>query len=115
MMKRFLNKLRRFKISKIANSSYKYELNDSTTPPDENELFIGQTDITDDETEVGLFVHKIIEEESYIFSVSYDDFSYDFLNKENNRLNKAYEKLTENIDDLENIPTIPDETNGGDE
>jgi hypothetical protein len=114
MMKRFLNKLRRFKISKIANSSYKYELNDSTTPPDENELFIGE-DIDNNNTEVGLFVHKIIEEESYIFSVSYDDFSYDFLDKENKSLNDAYNALLNDINAFNAIPDIPDETNGGDE
>jgi hypothetical protein len=53
--------------------------------------------------------------EPQLFSVSYDDFSYDFLDRENDRLNKAYNNLVTKITELENIPTIPDETNGGDE
>jgi hypothetical protein len=52
-MKRFLNKLRRFEVLEIVDSSYKYKLNDSITP-DENELFIGKIS----EVNKGLFVYK---------------------------------------------------------
>jgi hypothetical protein len=125
MMKRFLNKLRRFEVLEITDSSYKYKLNDSITP-DENELFIGKIS----EENKGLFVYKTkvakyieaednwVEEalpEPQIFSVSYDDFSYDFLDKENKSLNDAYNALLNDINVFNAIPDIPDETNGGDE
>ena len=101
-MKRFLNKVKTYEIKLVTGKSYRYELND----PDilvQNELFIGEIG----GAKKGLFVYK----SGQIYSVSHDDFSYDFLNDENERLNNAYSAVE---DDLENIfeatiPLMPDE------
>jgi hypothetical protein len=106
-MKRFLNKVRRFEVLEVTGAPYRYELNDINIP-EENELFIGETT----GTEKGLFVYKTVDSQGQIFSVSHDDFSYNFLQDENARLNDAYTALTANITALANIPTMPDEDGG---
>lgn len=127
-MKRFLNKVRRFEVSQITDAPYRYEL-DSFTPINtedtesinEDELFIGEAN----GDEKGLFVYKTknengdsfidesnIEVPYRIFSLSYDDFSYNFLDDENNRLNAAYSALQSNINALGTVPIMPDEDGG---
>lgn len=82
-MKRFLNKLRSFEIQ--TNGSYRYILNPGTIP-ENNELFIG----TISSSVKGLFIYK----NEHIYCLSHDDFSYNFLNEENNRLNNAFNNIT---------------------
>jgi hypothetical protein len=99
-MKRYLNKLRTFTIQLVSGKSYRYQLSSGT--PDDNELFIGKigSDVK------GLFVYKL--SENRIYCLSHDDFTYDFLNEENIRLNSAFSNL-ELLTSGEVVPTIPDE------
>jgi hypothetical protein len=83
-MKRFLNKAREFSVKLAEGKSYRYEL-DSVSTPDQNELFIGKVG----STVKGLFVYK----GTQIYCVSHDDFTYDFLSEENERLNDAFSAI----------------------
>jgi len=99
-MKRYLNKLRDFQVSLVSDNLYRYQLLSGT--PSENELFIGKIG----NVVKGLFVYK--SNHNQIFCLSHDDFSYDFLNKENGRLNTAFNNLA--FPSSETILTIPDES-----
>jgi len=95
-MKRYLNKLRSFTVSLVSGKNYRYQLSSGT--PNENELFIGEIGAT----EKGLFIYK----SGQIYNLSHDDFSYDFLNEENTRLNAAFTALNSILPST-NVPTIP--------
>jgi hypothetical protein len=99
-MKRYLNKLRTFTVSLVSGKNYRYQLSSGT--PDENELFIGFITIDNQEVKKGLFIYK----SGQIYSLSHDDFSYDFLNEENTRLNDAFSAL---VLPSTIVPIIPDE------
>jgi hypothetical protein len=100
-MKRYLNKLRTFTVLLVSGKEHRYQLSSGTPDenPDENELFIGEIGAT----EKILFIYK----SGQIYNLSYDDFSYDFLNEENTRLNTAFDDLSL---PSTTVPTIPDET-----
>ena len=98
-MKRYLNELRSFNVKLVSGKSYRYEL-DADQNPDLNEVFIGLTG----SVVKGLFIKKA----SQIYSLSHDDFSLDFLNEENARLNAAFTVLVESIP-AGLIPDMPDE------
>jgi hypothetical protein len=97
-MKRYLNRMRSFTVQLVSEKTQRYQLNDASTP-DSNELFIGKIggDVK------GVFVYK----SGQIYAVSQDDFSYDFLNAENTRLNSAFSALT--LPTSGTVPTMPDE------
>lgn len=110
-MKRFLNNLRTFTVALDTDESYRYVLNDASTP-EANELFIGSIG--------GLFIYKTVDNDGValanggqIFCLSHDDFTFDFLYDENTRLNAAYDKLinvtTGDLTNLGTVPTMPDE------
>jgi hypothetical protein len=92
-MKRYLNKLRTFTVLLVSGKEHRYQLSSGTLDenelfigPDENELFIGEIGAT----EKILFIYR----SEQIYNLSYDDFSYDFLNEENTRLNTAFDDLS---------------------
>jgi outer membrane protein assembly factor BamB len=99
-MKRYLNKLRTFTVQLVSGKSYRYQLSSGT--PDNNELFVG---ITGSDVK-GLFIYK--SSGNQIYCLSHDDFTYDFLNEENTRLNSAFSNL-ELLTPETIVPTIPDE------
>jgi hypothetical protein len=102
-MKRYLNKLRSFDVQLVSGKSFRYQLSSGT--PDDNELFIGKTG----GVVKGLFVYKL--SEGKIYCLSHDDFSYDFLNEENVRLNLAFINFSNSLSSLSSsiVPVIPDE------
>jgi hypothetical protein len=97
-MKRYLNKMRSFTVQLVSGSSKRYQLNDASTP-DSNELFLGK--IAGDVK--GIFVYK----SGQIYNVSHDDFSYDFLDDENSRMNTAFSALS--LPTSGTVPTMPNE------
>jgi hypothetical protein len=99
-MKRYLNKLRAFNIQLVSGKSKRYELASGSGTPNANELFIGNIS----NISKGLFVYK----SGQIYSLSHDDFSYDFLNEENAVLNQAYSSLVSSLP-TGTVPTMPDE------
>jgi len=103
-MKRFLNMLEDYEVTLVNEESYRYILTDTSTPS-ENEIFIGKTDILNTAVVKGLFMYVGTE----IYCLSHDDFSYDFLDDENVRLNAAYDDIVSDLGTLGTVPTMPEE------
>lgn len=121
-MKRFLNECRTFIVEQVVPDSnespdgttdfiddfekdylvdFRYRLANGNTP-EENELFLGEESNSNFK---GLFLHKSGE----IYSLSYDDFSYDFLSRESNRLNGAYIILATDINSISEVSSISED------
>lgn len=104
-MKRFLNKVREIKIKLKSGFDFKYELDETPSPSlSNNELFIGYTGTSDYK---GLFINKVINNVPQIFSLSYDDFSIDFLKDEKISIDYSLDLINNSITGT--VPTIPDE------
>jgi hypothetical protein len=98
-MKRYLNKVR--EISITLESNYKYTTTDSTLLT--NEIFIGKVG----EDRKGLFIKK----SDGIYAISFDDFSYGFLNNELSDITSKITDILESVSE-ETIPTVSDEDGG---
>jgi hypothetical protein len=97
-MKRYLNKVREIPI--IVSSGYKYAVSGTPSPAlSDNEIFIG----TVSSSPVGLFIKK----SNGIHSISFDDFSYGFLNTELSDITTKISGILSSVSGT--IPTVPDE------
>lgn len=99
-MKRFLNELREITVQEISGEPHRYKV--INPQPDDNELFIGVID----DSVIGLFIYKG-SPLNKIYSLSFDDFSYNFLLDENDRLNYAFDNFESDITSLSGA-TVPD-------
>jgi hypothetical protein len=97
-MKRYLNKVREIDIT--LQSNYKYTTADTTLS--NNEIFIGK--VGNDRK--GLFIKKA----DGIHSISFDDFSYGFLNTELSNIATKINGILNSVSGT--IPTVPDEDGG---
>jgi hypothetical protein len=103
-MKRYLNKVREITVS--LSSGYKYITNDislNDNPLANNEIFIGKVG----EDQKGLFIKK----SDGIYSLSFDDFSYGFMNTELTAINTKIATIVNSASGLD-VPTVPDEDGG---
>lgn len=91
-MKRFLNKMRTFTVAPQEGKTHLFQI--SSGSPEENEIFIGETSPG---ATVGVFIRK----GGQIYNLAYDEFSQEFLEVENERLNDAYQAL------VDSLPTDP--------
>jgi hypothetical protein len=109
-MKRYLNKVKTINVQKLAGKTHKYAISD-TYSPEHNELVIGRLN----NVVVGLFVCKVEGQNKNLYSLSFDDFSYDFLNSENIRLNNAFNILQQNLNSISplQISEISEDIPGG--
>jgi hypothetical protein len=98
-MKRYLNKVREIPV--IVSSGYKYAVSGTPSPAlSDNEIFIG----TVSSSPVGLFIKK----SNGIYAISFDDFSYGFLNDELDDITAKITTILGSVSEA-NIPTVPDE------
>lgn len=99
-MQRYLNTLNAIEIELVDGKSKRYQTVEGGDIPDDKELFLG---LVGGEV-VGVFYYK----SGQIYSLSFDDFSYDFLSEENAELNAAYSALISALP-TGTVPTMPDE------
>ena len=107
-MKRYLNKVKTINVQKQAGKNHKYIISDAYVP-ENNEILIGRFN----NTVVGLFICKVEGPNRNLYSISFDDFSYDFLNFENNRINNAFTVFNQNISSISSVPVIDLDLPGG--
>jgi hypothetical protein len=101
-MKRFLNKVREVEIIPLVyqteNYEFKFRLDPSSTtnPTLSNlELVIGKHPRTGSGSKDYLFIHS----NGRLFSLAHDDFSYDFISLERDRIESLIEDLDDSITD----------------